>query len=407
MSAMQQVTVGTINEQKFLGDKGFIVFIAFLGAFIPLSTDIYLPALPSMVDKLQTTPALINLTIVFFFIFYAAGTLFWGPLSDKYGRKPVLLVGLSIYTAASVLCIFSTNVISLIVFRIFQAIGCGSATAISTAIIKDSFHGEKRARILAIAQTMATTSPIVSPVLGAIILSVTSWRGAFVFLTLIGLVSLIGAMLLQETIGWRFSGSIFFAIKQIKGTLQNKSLVTLLFTFALLNIAFMSFITASSYIYVDGFGVSEKVYSYFFSANAIFLLLGPLAFIQVSKITNYRTIISLGYGVAIFSGLLLLTIGNRGPILFCLSLIPASFFGNMMGPARMNLMIEQVNENIGSASSVISCTFTLFGSIGMFLISTNLINRVTLLGIMYFTAGLVSLILWRIVYNQPYIKRID
>jgi DHA1 family bicyclomycin/chloramphenicol resistance-like MFS transporter len=70
-------------------------------------------------------------------------------------------------------------------------------------------------------------------------------------------------------------------------------------------------------------------------------------------------------------------------------------------------MIEQVNENIGSASSVISCTFTLFGSIGMFLISTNLINRVTLLGIMYFTAGLVSLILWRIVYNQPYIKRID
>lgn len=97
------------KKQKYLGEKGFIVFIAFLGAFIPLSTDVYLPALPRMVESLNTTTSMVNLTLVFFFIFYAVGTLFWGPLSDKYGRKPILLVGLSIYTVASILCIFSFN----------------------------------------------------------------------------------------------------------------------------------------------------------------------------------------------------------------------------------------------------------------------------------------------------------
>lgn len=392
------------KTQKHLGEKGFIVFIAFLGAFIPLSTDVYLPALPRMVESLNTTSSMVNLTLVFFFIFYAAATLFWGPLSDKYGRRPILLAGLSLYTVASILCIFSPNVYMLIICRILQSIGCGSATAVSTAIIKDLYSGKKRVRILAIVQTISTTSPVVSPVIGAFILSFLSWRGVFVVLSVIGVISLLGSIVMEETIKTRTEGSVFNAIGRLKVVAKNKSFMSLLLMFSLLNIAFMSFISGSSYIYVDGFGVSEKVYSYYFSANAIFLLLGPMVFIQLSKFIHYKNIITGVYIVTIISGILLITIGNTSPIIFCLSLIPASLCGNILGPPRTNLMIEQVDGDIGSASSLIGCIFTLFGSIGMLIISTNAVNKIVLMGSMYFIIGIISLVSWRILHKKPYIK---
>ncbi|MDN5316461.1 MAG: transporter, family, multidrug resistance protein [Thermoanaerobacterium sp.] len=394
------------KTQKYLGEKGFVLFIAFLSAFIPLSTDAYLPALPRMVESLNTTASMINLTLVLFFIFYAVGTLFWGPLSDKYGRRPILIIGLSIYTAASILCIFSSSVYTLILYRILQSIGCGSATAVSTAIIKDLYSGKKRVRILAITQTIATTSPIVSPVIGAFILSVFSWRGVFIVFSIIGVISVAGSLAMEETISFRSEGSIFHAIGRLGAIAKNKSFRCLLLTFALLNIAFMSFITGSSYIYVNGFGVSEKVYSYYFSVNAVFLLLGPMVYIRLSKYFHYKTIINAAYIVITISGLLLITIGNLGPIVFCLSLIPASLFGNILGPPRTNLMIEQVHGDIGAASSLIGFTFTLFGSIGMVIISTDFVNRVVLIGALYFTIGIVSLVLWSIVSKKPYVKHI-
>ena len=114
-------------KQKYLGEKGLLAFIGFLSAFIPLSTDLYLPSLPTMAEYFGVENTLINLTLVLFFIFFALGMLVWGPLSDKYGRKRILVVGMSIYTIASLLCALSGNVYQLIIFRIFQAIEIGRA----------------------------------------------------------------------------------------------------------------------------------------------------------------------------------------------------------------------------------------------------------------------------------------
>ena len=99
-----------VEKQKYLGKTGLILFIAMMNMFIPLSTDLYLPALPSMSEVWQVPTALTNLTLVAFFFFYAVGTLFWGPMSDKYGRKKILQTGAAIYTAASMTCALSMNV---------------------------------------------------------------------------------------------------------------------------------------------------------------------------------------------------------------------------------------------------------------------------------------------------------
>ncbi|OLN29815.1 Membrane transport protein [Desulfosporosinus metallidurans] len=107
MTTKTNLRDGIRKPQRYLGEKGLIVLIAFLSAFIPLSTDLYLPALPRMAENFKAAPSLINLTLILFFLFYAAGTLVWGPLSDKYGRKRILVIGLVLYTVASApVCLF-------------------------------------------------------------------------------------------------------------------------------------------------------------------------------------------------------------------------------------------------------------------------------------------------------------
>ncbi|MDD3288998.1 MAG: MFS transporter, partial [Alphaproteobacteria bacterium] len=93
-----------LTGQKFLGKKRLIVFLTLLSAFVPLSTDLYLPALPAMTEQFHASESLTNLTLTLFFIFFSIGTLIWGPLSDKYGRKPILIAGLAGYAIAGVLC---------------------------------------------------------------------------------------------------------------------------------------------------------------------------------------------------------------------------------------------------------------------------------------------------------------
>ena len=382
------------KTQKYLGEKGFVVFITLLSAFIPLSTDIYLPALPKMVDSFNTSASVINLTLIFFFIFYALGTILWGPLSDKYGRRKILIVGLSIYTIASLLCVFSQNVYELILFRILQSIGCGAATAVSTAIVKDTYSGRKRLTILALVQSMGMLSPIISPVIGAIILSLLSWRGVFVVLTLLGVLTLVGSIAMEETIEERYMGSILSSIGNLGVVSKNIKFMSLVFTFSIMSIASMSFISSSSYIFVDNFGLSEKVYSYYFAANSIFFLIGPLCYVKLSKHFPKVPYITIAYVVMCASGLFMFMIGKISPITFMLSLMPASFFGSLIRPQTTNIMLDQVKGDTGAASSIMSCAFTFFGCIGMLIISSGILNRITLMGLLYIITSIISLTTW-------------
>ncbi len=249
------------RRQKYLGEKGLIALITFLSAFVPLSTDLYLPALPGMALHFNVSAELANLTLILFFVFFAAGTLLWGPLSDKYGRKPVLLIGLSIYTAASLACAGSVDIYQLIAFRILQAIGGSGAFAVATAMIKDVYDSKSREPILAMVQSMVLISPVAAPVLGALLLKFMSWGGVFWTLAFIGLLALAGSTALQETIDERNSGSMVRALGGLYKVAWNPGFSSLLAQFSLPSVSAMAFIAASSYIYINGFGLSPQVYS--------------------------------------------------------------------------------------------------------------------------------------------------
>lgn len=406
MNTNTVVMEGIQTNQKYLGEKGLIVLIAFLSAFIPLSTDLYLPALPRMAENFNAAPSLINLTLILFFIFYAAGSLFWGPLSDKYGRKNILLIGLVFYTAASTLCAFSGNVYQLIIFRIIQAIASGAATAVAQAIVKDSYTGRKRVSVLAVVSSMTMVAPIVAPVVGALILGFTSWRGVFVVLAAIGCLITLAVIALEETIDERSTGSIFQSLGRLGVVAKNPRFMSLLVTFSLMAIPMMSFISSSSYIYVNQFNLSEQVYSYFFAANAFFMVIGPLLYMKFSRVVKPTLLITASFIIACISGLCIALLGIHGPWIFALSLIPATFVGSITRPPSADLMMEQQKGDTGAVVSLMSFAFTVFGCIGMIIISLDWENRVRVMGLMYVVFALASLVIWNRISKKSFVQQV-
>ena len=202
------------KTQKYLGNKGLILLLALLSAFVPLSTDLYLPALPTMMKFFHVSELEMNLTLILFFVFYALATLIWGPLSDRYGRRPVLLIGLTGYTLASILCASAADVQQLILFRILQASSGGAAAAVATAVVKDVYQGRKQESILAIVQSMVVICPAVAPVIGALLLKFTSWRGIFATQAILGVVVVAGSFAFQETIESKNSNMNLVHIKK-------------------------------------------------------------------------------------------------------------------------------------------------------------------------------------------------
>ena len=394
-------TKENVEKQKYLGKTGLVLFIAMMNMFIPLSTDLYLPALPSMSEIWGVPSTLTNLTLVAFFFFYAVGTLFWGPMSDKYGRKKILMTGAAIYTAASMTCALSLNVYMLIAARVVQGIGAGAITSVSMALIKDCFGGKQRETILAIVQTVAGLAPMLAPVVGAILLLFVDWRGSFWVLTGAGLVCLLLALLYQETLpeDEKFEGSVVGSIGRLFTVGRNVSFIVPCLIFSMYNLAFMGYISMSSYIYVDHFGLSEQVYSYFFAANAALSMLGPMLYVRFLSRANKKKFAFGCFSVYLICGLTIVTIGGFAPFLFWLGFAPFSLTGTTTRPFSTNILLDQQDGDTGSASSLINGVATVFGSAGMVLVSL-FSNPVMGLGTIICTTGVVSLVGWTLLMKS-------
>ena len=143
---------------------------------------------------------MVNLTLSVYLVTYALGLLFWGPLSEKFGRKPIMLLGTAIYFMASVLCALAINIEFLIFARVLQAFGGSAITIVATAIVKDLYDGREREKIMATIISLVTLAPLVAPAFGALLLKFTSWRMIFVVLSVFAALSAVLVMCYQETL---------------------------------------------------------------------------------------------------------------------------------------------------------------------------------------------------------------
>ena len=378
-------------QQKYLGAKGLIVLIAVMNMFVPLSIDLYLPALPTIGIEFAATPLMVNLTLVSFFFFFAVGILLFGSVSDKYGRRKILLLGIVLYTLASGLCAFAGSIYSLIAYRIVQALGAGGMVAVSMAVVKDAFYGTTKNRVLALVQAMAVIAPMVAPVIGAFLLQFVSWRGTFVVLIAAGAFNLAASFFFEETLpeSERYKGSFWSTFGRLAVVGKNVGFTGVLTVFSLLAAPYMAYVAVSSYVYVQYFGLSEQVYSYFFAANSFFAVVGPFLYMKLIGIVSPR---QFTYGCFIFTvvaAAALLTVGSISPWCFLIAFLPVTIMESAARPFSTAILLDQQKTDIGSASSLINAVNTVFGSLGMMLGALNWSNFIEGLGII--TAVCVTL----------------
>ena len=298
------------------------------------------------------------------------------------------------------------DIYHLIFFRVLQAVGGSGAFAVATAMIKDVYDRKNREVILALVQSMVLISPMVAPVLGALLLRVTSWRGVFLILGGIGLLALAGSIALQETIDKRYTGTVRQAWGRLGAVAKNPGFTTLLLIFSLLSVSSMAFIAASSYIYINGFGLSEQTYSYYFALNALGMITGPVLYLRLSRRISRRSIIMACFAAISASGLLITLLDGLEPIIFALVLLPATLMASCVRTPGANLMLEQQEEDTGSASALMSCFGIFMGSVGMTIISLPWSDPIQVLGTMNILTGLTCLALWQLLSNKPFIKQI-
>ena len=391
------------KKQKYFGDRSIIAMLALLGAFPPLSTDLYLPALPHVMEVLQASQARVNLSLSLFFIFFALGILIWGPISEKYGRKPILLIGLALYVLGSIGCALSFNVTLLILSRVVQAFGGGAAEAVVTAMVKDMYTGRKRESVLAVVMAMVVVAPVVAPVIGAIILKYMSWNAIFWVLAGVGAFSFFLSLLLDETLEVRYSGSILHSIGRLAVVLKNPGFSVLLGIFSLAPLPLMAFIAASAFVYIQGFGMTEQMYSYYFGFNALGALAGPLLYIRLSRWFSAGNIIASGFGLLTICGIVLNVAGSRSPVVFAFTMVTATVALSLMRPPTANLLLSQQEGDTGSAASLINFMAMFMGSIGMFIISLETNNLIHSLGLMQMVVGAVCGSLWMMIRRRSFI----
>ena len=394
MTETQQVEL--LRPQKFLHRKGLILLIALLGMVGPLTTDLYLPALPSMTEYFATSSQIVNMTLVVYFLFMAFGILLWGPLSDKYGRKKIMLAALILYGTACGLCAVARDIWFLILVRACQALGAGGMVAVSTALVKDCFAGKFRDTVLGIVQSLTMLAPMVAPLLGAQLLRFFSWRGTFVFLLLITICTFFIACFFEESLpsSQRNSGNMTQVFGRLIAVGRNINFTYFLLMMAFFNAPYMAYLAVSSYIYVSHFGLTETGYSVMFAINSVFCLAGPLILMRLKKPERNMKIITICYLIAFASGLALLLLGQRSALVFLLCFAPFTAVGTGIRPYSTAILLEQQEGDTGSASSLINFLFTVIGSCGMMIGSLITGDQITGLGIIVVCCSGISLILF-------------
>ena len=166
--------------------------LALLTAFPPLSTDMYLPAIPYLKQLWNQPLMTVNLTLICFFLTYCFFMLVYGPVSDRFGRRRPLLVGVGIFIVASGMCALANGIYTLIAARIFQASGAAAASALSLAMCKDLFESRQRARIMAYIAVIVALAPMLAPIIGGWVIHFFSWRWVFVVQGIMGGIAWVG-----------------------------------------------------------------------------------------------------------------------------------------------------------------------------------------------------------------------
>lgn len=395
----------TVNSISF----SFILLLGALSALAAISTDIYLPATASMSESLNAEQGQVQFTLGIFFLGYGFGQLFFGPISDSLGRRPVLLIGLYIYTASSLLCALSTNIDFLIFYRLLQALGGCAAAVTSRAIIRDCTQGTETAKALAGIMSVIQVAPLIAPSIGGVILLFGPWPITFYTLAVYGLICIIFAHIWIKETHPREKRQSIHPYNIVKGYLEacsNKYVMLLLIAEVSAAIALLTFVTGSALIFSQYYGLSPQLYGLLFSLMGSGILTGSwLSKHYVSKMGTHFIIVS-SLIVAACSSAVLLYLASYSPEKLAYIVVTLWFCLLPCGAIRPNyvaLGLQYLPKRIGTLSALFGAFSLGVGGITAILIGGfarfTPINMAIMIALAFVSSTLCYL-LWYVIDNK-------
>ncbi len=383
------------NSKLFL-----VLLLGVLSAFGPFVVDLYLPSLPQLASFFETSASMTQLTLTTAMIGLAVGQLLLGPLSDKFGRKIPLIISLVIYIISTVLIVYAPNIESMIVLRVIQGLSSAGSVVISRAVATDLYRGREMTRFFGLLMTINGIAPIISPILGSLLLEYISWKGVFVFLALIGVIVLFFCFRLKESLSAenRLQGSIFATFSTFGVIIKNRLFMSYVGIESFLLGAMFAYIAASPFILQSFYGLSAFIFSLCFGANGAALVIGSNV---GGKMSNGK---ALAIGVLGFVVVALYTIAVliiQPHWLF----VEIGFFAMLllMGitfPAISTLAMESERQYAGSASALLGFAPFFLGGVVSPLVGIGNIFYSTALVIL--ACGVLGLaIYWSIRHKIP------
>lgn len=334
--------------------------LGMLTAFGPFVTDFYLPVLPEMADYFNTSPALVSMSLTTGMIGLAGGQIFIGPLTDKFGRKYILLASMLLFALASALCIFSTSIFMFNVARLFQGIAGAGGIVISKSMATDMYSGRELANFMAILGAINGIAPVCAPVVGGVMSNLTNWQGIFAVLMGIGLILLVCCCILRETLApdCRIKKNILGIYANLFRVFLNRTFTYCTLAEMLCHFTLFGYISSSPFILQQVYALSPFQFSICFAVNAFALGVGSVFGARFRLTSN-----SLRYGaidmlVATVCVSACLVIHLPLPILMFFYVCTLFSFG-LLQPGLTSTALDSERHNAGAASAIYgaSCFF--------------------------------------------------
>lgn len=264
----------------------FTVLLAGLAAMAPISTDIALPSYAATAEALGATQAAVAVSLSLFMIGYAVGPLVYGPLSERFGRRPILIVGLVLYVIAGLVCAATSSLGGLLAGRLVQGVSAASASVLALAIVRDLYEGVEARRKLSYVMLILGLMPMIAPTIGAVVLGAFGWRGVYAAMACAGLLLLAAVVLgLGESLRRRNPEAL--APRQLLASYGEVVRHPSGFGFSVLGAlcfgVMFSFIAGSSMLFMEDLGVSAATYGYLFAVPVLGMMAGTMLNARLSS----------------------------------------------------------------------------------------------------------------------------
>ena len=354
---------------------GLVVILGLLAMLMPLSIDMYLPALPQIAREFAVSAGSVQMTLNAYILGFALGQLVYGPLADSFGRKPVIAAGTLIFAIAAAACALAQTIDQLITLRFLHGLSAAAGSVVISALMRDSYSKEEFSRMMSFVMLVTTIAPLLAPIVGGWMLLIWSWHAIFWTISAAAVVTtLLVVTQIKETLpkDKRQPFSLRTTLRNFLSLFRHKRVFSYMLASGFSFAGLFSFLNVGPFVYIELNHISPQDFGYYFALNVVFLFLmtllnsrcvrrfGPLVMFRFGLLIQF----SMGVWLVVVSAL------NLGfiPLVFGV----AMFIGcvAMVSSNAMAVILEEFPHMAGTASSLAGTLRFGVGALAGALLST-------------------------------------